>query len=319
MKSLITATAVSLALSIATAEAATKKRVSFESAGQTLAGDLFLPDSYQDGQTLPGVVITGAWTTVKEQMPATYAALLADRGYAALVFDFRGWGQSQGAIRYLEDPLRKIADINAAVDFLTARPEVDRARIAGLGICASAGYMSDAALQNVNIKALALVAPWLHDAAIVETVYGGEHQVAELIATSRRAAAGAEPVILEAASTENENAVMFQVPYYTEAGRGLIPEYDNRFNAASWEPWLTYDAIQTADRLHKPTLLVHADTAAIPQGAREFAARMGRNATVLWLDNVSQFDFYDKPDTVQTAADAVIKHFNRALDVRGQR
>ncbi len=290
-----------------------KVNVTFESAGQTLAGDLYLPDTFQEGDRLPGVVVTGAWMTVKEQMAGTYAAELADRGYAALAFDFRGWGQSPDSIRFLENPARKTEDIIAAVDFLATRPEVDSNRIAGLGVCASAGYMSDAALRNANIRSVALVAPWLHDAEIVDAVYGGEDGVAGLIAIGRNASEADEPVILEAASLTNESAVMYQAPYYTESDRGLIPEFDNQFNVASWEGWLTYDALQTADQLEKPTLLVHSEAAAIPQGAHEYARRMGENASEIWLDDVTQFDFYDRPDAVETSADAVSEHFERTL------
>ena len=294
-------------------EAAMKKTVTFESAGQTLAGDLYLPDDYQDGDKLPAVVVTGAWTTVKEQMAGTYAAELADRGYAALAFDFRGWGESPDSVRYLEDPVRKSEDIDAAVNFLASRPEVDAARIAGLGICASAGYMSDVALGNDRVRSLALVAPWLHDRQIVEDTYGGPESVAALIEAGRSAEASAEAVILEAASMTNENAVMYQAPYYTETDRGLIPEYDNKFNAASWEGWLTYDALVTADSLGKPTLLVHSEAAAIPQGAKEYARRMGDGATTIWLEDATQFDFYDQPATVAASADAVAEHFGRTL------
>ena len=294
-------------------ETATVKRVTFLSEGQTLVGDLYLPGDYSDGQKLPGVVVTGAWTTVKEQMAGTYAAAMAQRGYAALTFDFRGWGESQDTIRYLEDPQRKTADINAAVNYLATRPEVDNERIGGLGICASSGYMSDAAHANGQLKSLALVAPWLHNAPIVKAVYGGDEGMNRLVQASREAEQAAKPVILEAASTTNEKAVMYQVPYYTEEDRGLIPEYDNRFNVASWEGWLTYDAIQTADELAKPTFLVHSEAAAIPQGAREYARRMGRNIAELWLKNVTQFDFYDDPDAVKTAGDAVADHFGRTL------
>ena len=299
--------------SLAHSEAAIIKRVTFSSQGQTLVGDLYLPDDYSDGQKLPGVVVTGAWTTVKEQMAGTYAAAMANRGYAALTFDFRGWGQSQDAIQYLEDPQRKTADINAALDYLATRPEVDNERIGGLGICASSGYMSDAAYANSHIKSLALVAPWLHNAPIVKAVYGDDEGMNRLIQASRKAQQAPQPVILEAASMSNDKAVMYQVPYYTETDRGLIPEYDNKFNVASWEGWLTYDAIETADDLEKPTLLVHSEAAAIPQGAREYARRMGRNITELWLENVTQFDFYDDPNAVKTASDAVAAHFGQTL------
>ncbi|MEM7049598.1 MAG: nuclear transport factor 2 family protein [Acidobacteriota bacterium] len=295
-----------------------KKTVTFESHGQKLAGDLYLPESDAPGQSWPAVVVTGAWTTVKEQMAATYAAGLAERGFAALAFDFRGWGQSEGAERFVEDPELKTEDISAAAAFLASRPEVDSDHIVGLGICASSGYMSDAARQNAAIQAIALVAPWLHDAAIVEQVYGGSEGVDGLLRTARNAAAGEEPVVIEAASLTNESALMFEAPYYTEEDRGLIPEYDNRFDVRSWEPWLTYDGLHGADSLTKETLLVHSEAAAIPQGAKEFARRLGEHAETLWLKDVTQFDFYDQPQAVVTAIEAVVAHFRAALR-RGDR
>ncbi len=312
-KTLFSTLVLIFALLSTNGKAATIKHVTFKSQGQTLAGNLYLPDRYRDNQKLPGVIVTGAWTTVKEQMAGTYAAEMADRGYAALTFDFRGWGQSPDTIQYLENPKRKIEDIHAAVNYLATRPEVDATRLGGLGICASSGYMGDATLANTHIKSLALVAPWLHNADIVKVVYGGEEGVKRLIQVSRDAKQSSQPVILEAASMTNDKAVMYQAPYYTETDRGLISEYDNKFNAASWEGWLTYDAIQTAEQLKKPTLLVHSEVAAIPQGAQEYARRMGSHVTELWLDDVSQFDFYDAPGPITAASDAVAEHFNATL------
>lgn len=290
-----------------------KSNVIFQKNEKPLAGHLYLPDSYESGERLPGIVVTGAWTTVKEQMPTVYAAKLAKHGYAVLTFDFRGWGASPDDVSYLEDPKRKTEDILAAVTYLASRPEVDANRVGGFGICASSGYMSDAALQSEHIKSLALVAPWLHNAEIVKEVYGGEDGVSSLIEAGRKAAASPKPIYVEAASSTNEDALMYQAPYYSEKERGLIPEYDNKFNVASWEPWLTFDALKTARTLSKPTILVHSEAAAIPQGATEYAKRMGGKAKAIWLDGVTQFDFYDDAKAVQAATDAVAQHFNATL------
>ena len=59
---------------------------------------------------------------------------------------------------------------------------------------------------------------------------------------------------LEAASLTNDKAVMYQAPYYTETDRGLIPEYDSKFNVASWNGWLTYDALKTAEKKDEATI-----------------------------------------------------------------
>ena len=320
MKNLLLATAavVKLQLSLADdTEAAQVKQVNFESNNQNLVGNLYLPDDYQEGDKLPGVVVTGAWTTVKEQMPATYAEKMADRGYAVLAFDFRNWGESGGNERQLENPANKTQDIIAAANYLTTRPEVDENKIAGLGICASAGYMADAAVQSENIQAIALVAPWLHDRDIVNEVYGGEESVQSLIDTSRKAQtkyeATGELSLIPAASTTDENAVMYQAPYYTEPNRGMISEYVNEFNLASWEGWLTYDAIATADKLNKPVMIIHSEAAAIPQGAKEFYSRLSGEKDELWLADITQFDFYDNPEVVATASNIVAEYFEKNL------
>ncbi|NKL02003.1 alpha/beta fold hydrolase [Rhizobium leguminosarum bv. viciae] len=313
---LSTLSAIGLALLHSTAFAADieTRPVSFQNDGVTLAGTLHLPADYKPGQKRPGVLVTGAWTSIKEQMSGLYAKEMAKRGFVALAFDFRGWGQSGGDIRFKEDPAAKTDDIMAAADFMATLPEIDAGKIAGLGICASAGYMAAAASSNPDFTGISLVAPWLHDKEIVEQVYGGADGVSRLIVTSR-AAEEAErsgwPRVIVAASADDSTALMYQIPYYTEPTRGLIPQYDNKFNLASWEPWLTYDSVATGDRLDKPTLIVHSEAAAVPQGAHAFFSRLHGDASEIWLDGVTQFDFYDNPEDVTRAADAAAAHFER--------
>ena len=303
------------------ANAADPVRVSFESQGQTLVGALYLPEGANSAEGLPAVVVTGAWTTVKEQMPAIYAAELAERGYAALAFDFRGWGESEGAPRQLESPVRKTEDIVAAAAYLASRTDIDAARVGGLGICASAGYMVAAASMSEDIASVSLVAPWLHDADIVDAVYGGADSVAELIEAGRAAEAAfartGEEVMIEAASATNEAALMYQAAYYVDPERGAIAEYVNAFNLASWEGWLTFDALDVADHLTDPIAIIHSEAAAIPQGAHRFYERTGAPKRALWLDDVTQFDFYDQPEAVRRASDAAAAHFDETLRAQG--
>ena len=294
--------------------AAQSQRVIFESNGERLVGDLYLPDDYAVGNKLPAVVVTGAWTTVKEQMPARYAAELADRGFAALAFDFRGWGQSEGEPRQLEDPERKTEDIAAAAVYMSTLPQVDAGRLGGLGICASAGYMADASARSPHIRSLALVAPWLHDAEIVEATYGGAETVDGLIETGRDAQSKSK--MIEAASTTNSDSLMYQAPYYTDTDRGAIPEYVNRFNLASWEPWLTYDGVRLSSDINAagiPVTIVHSEAAAIPQGAHRFYDALTVPKSELWLDDVGQMDFYDQDTPVRLASERVSEHFAATL------
>ncbi len=315
MNHLLAGTALSIALITPSTEAAMKKRVTFASENQTLVGDLYLPGDYQAGDRLPGVIVSGSWTSVKEQMPGGYAARLADRGYAALAFDFRGWGESASGtplnLKYVEHPREKTKDIIAAANYLSSRPEVDNTRLATLGVCASAGYAIDAAHQSPAIAAVAVVAPWLHDAEVVQEVYG--ESIPALLNASREAQASGQPVYLEAASDSNENAVMYQAVYYTDPKRGAIAEYDNKFSTLSWQPWLEYDAIKTAAEITKPLLLVHSEDAAIPQGAKKFAARGGENVELIMLDGVTQFEFYDNEADMRSALEKVDDHYRASF------
>lgn len=276
--------------------------VAFENGDNTLKGTLYLPEGAEG--PIPAVIVTGAWTTVKEQMAGTYARELAARGIAGLAFDFTGWGESEGTPRFVEDPAVKTTDIEAAAEFLSTLNEIDSNRISGLGICASSGYMATAAADSDLFHKLAIVAPWFHTAEMAETVYGGPEAVAGMIAASE--AEGAAEQILLGASATDENSVMYQAPYYTEEHRGLIKEYDNKFSVASWKPWLTYDGVASADRLTKPTLLVGSASIALPAGAEAYEARTKAPLEKLWLgDDVTQFDFYDRKDAVKAASDAV--------------
>ncbi|MDP5238716.1 alpha/beta fold hydrolase [Uliginosibacterium sp. 31-16] len=282
------------------------QHVYFESNGAVLSGLLYQPER---AGPWPAAVVAGSWTSVKEQMPATYAQALASLGYAALCFDFRGWGASSGEPRYLEDPQRKIADIHAALGFMKARADIDTDNIALLGICASAGYMTHVAAQSDVPHALCLIAPWLHDRGIVLETYGGEAGVEALMSAARNAEAS-DGVVIEAASASNPGALMYQVPYYTEPGRGLIQQYDNLFDVRSWAPWLSFDGIAAAEGITIPSCIVHSKAAAIPHGVTRFVSRLPRFAQVAWLEDVSQFDFYDRPDVVAEATRMVVAHLD---------
>ncbi len=291
-------------------EDTTMKHIELNTQVGQLAANLYLPKGTKNA---PVVIVTGAWTTVKEQMPAVYAQALAERGYAALTFDFRGWGESKDQVMYLEDPARKTADIRAVIEAVSQLDGVDASRIGGLGICASAGYMLDAVAGNDKVKAAAVVAPWLHDKAMATEIYGGEESAKNLLAAAEEAAHSATPVYIEAASATNENALMFQAPYYTETDRGLIPEYDNQYNVASWTGWLNYDAQASAATQDKPVLMVASEAMALPAGVHRYIENAGSNVNAVWLYDINQFDFYDQPEAVKLAVDEVVEHFEANL------
>lgn len=302
------------------AEAAQVREVAFESQGETLVGNLYLPDDYVEGQELPGVVVTGSWTSVKEQMSGFYAEALADRGYAALAFDFRNFGESGGEIRALESPTLKIEDIQAAATFLPSLPEVADHSVGGVAICASAGYMAHAIANGAPFQSFVTVAAWLHDAETAKAIYTPE-RYDRLIEASQQAQAdyrATGTVQYTIAATNDEDvelaAMRWADPgfYYTNPERGAIPEYDNRFPVMAWEEWLTFDALAAADGIDVPYLMIHGDQMALPDNAKAFYAEVDSSKSKIWLDGL-QMDYYDQPDLVSNAADLVASHFEQTL------
>ncbi len=308
----VAAVAASMAASPALADITTRT-MTFENEGATLSGTLYLPTEAL-GEPSPIVLVTGAWTSVQEQMPRVYAREMAARGFAAFTFDFRGWGQSgdlANKVRYKEDPAAKVSDIRAALRFVATLPEVDATQINGLGICASSGYMVDAVSGNPLVNRVGLVAPWLQNDELVKAVYGGAEGVEQLISLSRAAKAKGGEIIAAAGPEGAEGVLMPIGGYYFDPKRGAIPEYDNKWNQASWEGWLTYHPADNPERLDKPLAVVHSEAAAIPQGLKSFVKGITGEATMQWLENVTQFDFYDNPEDVRRAADIIAMHFSK--------
>lgn len=131
------------------------ERLTFDADGVRLVGSLHLPDP--SPQILPGVVLTGPFTGVKEQVVGTYAARLAEAGFAALAFDHRGFGESAGR-RQHEDPAGKLADLRAGVAVLAAHPRIDGERLGLLGVCLGGGYAVRAAAFDPRVRAVAGIA-----------------------------------------------------------------------------------------------------------------------------------------------------------------
>ncbi|MBD2772599.1 alpha/beta hydrolase [Iningainema sp. BLCCT55] len=294
-------------------------RVTFPSSGETLVGNLYLPANYKAGDKLPVVVVTGAWMTIKEQMPATYAQKLSEQGFAAFTFDFRTFGESGGKLRGFESPTEKMKDIKNAVSFLQSVNAIDSNKIVGLGICASAGYMAQVTAEDGRIKSLITVAPWIHDPAIVSAVYGGEKAVEDKIKIGKAARKQFEKTgnaeVVPAASKTNPKAPMFgEIPYYTDSQRGAIPQWSNEFAVMSWAEWLTFNPMPQAKNINVPTLFIHSKKAAIPEGASQFFQKIPtNNKKFAWLDNRTQFDFYDQDATVKQSVSLIANHLKSAL------
>jgi len=91
---------------------------------------------------------------------AAEAKVLSDAGFGVLAFDWPGHGQSEGEIRWGELERRALA---GAVDWLSAQPTIDSARIGAFGFSMGGFIVAQAAARDVRLKVVAL-AGTPHDA-----------------------------------------------------------------------------------------------------------------------------------------------------------
>ncbi|HEY2549607.1 MAG TPA: alpha/beta hydrolase [Streptosporangiaceae bacterium] len=288
----------------------TTERLTFGSEDVVLAGQFRAADA---GPAQPGVVLTGPFTGVKEQVVGTYARLLTAAGFATLAFDHRGFGESGGRPGH-EDSQGKLADLRAAVTALAGRAEVDAARIGIVGVCLGGGYAVRAAAADPRIKAAAGVAGGYNSPAMmVQAMGAGPYRSALGAALSRY-----DEYMPAVAPDSGEAAMSGEEPYayYGSAARSFSPHWRNRVTRGSLHSLMTFDALGAADLLaDTPLLIVHGETDAYcsPELARALYERKQGDKEILWLDASQHIDLYDREPYVTQAAQATAGFLHRNL------
>jgi len=282
--------------------------------GLRLTGDLRVPapTDRHIQQTLPGLVFTGPFTGVRDQVTGLYAERLAAAGYVTLAFDHRNFGDSEGQPRRHEDPQGKLADLRSAVSFLRTHPSVDRERIGAIGICLGGGYALKFAAFDPRVKAFAGIAGAYNTPYAMRSGMGPDgyrQTLAQFTAAAENHDQGSELQYIPAVAAEGEAAMGGPEPFdYYGTARGASATWENSVTRASVRELVTVDNMIGADFLSPtPGLIVHGtqDAYCSPDGAREAWERMGEPKEITWLDTSLHIDLYDAEPYVTQAVDAV--------------
>ncbi len=134
-----------------------RKDIEFDAAGVTLRGWLYLPEGAP--KPAPAVVMAHGFSAVKEQHLDRFAEVFAEAGLAALVFDNRNFGASDGTPRQEIDPLSQLRDYRHAVTFARTLPEVDRERIGAWGTSFSGGHVLVLGATDRRVSCVVAQAP----------------------------------------------------------------------------------------------------------------------------------------------------------------
>lgn len=136
------------------------REIFFSAGGVRCAGDLYLPDSAGDARSACVVMAHGASGTKRLGLPR-YAQAFVARGLAALVFDYRNFGASDGQPRQVIDVAAQRDDYRAAIAYARAIPELDPKRVALWGTSLSGGHVLAVAADDPAIAAVVAQVPMI--------------------------------------------------------------------------------------------------------------------------------------------------------------
>jgi fermentation-respiration switch protein FrsA (DUF1100 family) len=242
-----------------------RKDVEFQSGGETVRAHLYLPEDAAGPH--PVVVMAGGWCYVRELVQPVYADQFAANGIAALVFDYRRLGASDGEPRQHIDPHDQLEDYRNAITWLSGLDEIDGDRLSVWGISYSGGHALIIGASDWRVKNVISIVPVVDGYVNMRRVHGttGFRRLEEAVRNDRvnRYATG-EYGYMAMSTTDVANELCtwpFPETYeaFTELKRTVAPAHEHRNTIASTELLMSYSVYPFIGRLlDTPTLMVLA-------------------------------------------------------------
>ncbi|MCP4674682.1 MAG: alpha/beta fold hydrolase [Deltaproteobacteria bacterium] len=126
--------------------------IGFDVDGKTINGRLYLPKDLT--KPVPCIVMNNGFGGTMDMGVEPFALRYVDAGMAALSYDYRHFGASQGEPRQLYSAQKQIADCMAAVEYARNRDEIDRSKICIWGTSSGGGYGLVVAARDKEIAAV---------------------------------------------------------------------------------------------------------------------------------------------------------------------
>jgi dienelactone hydrolase len=261
----------------------TRADASFESEGTRCAAWVYRPDG--DGPH-PCIVLGHGFSSVRDQRLDAYAERFAAAGMAAVAFDYRHFGDSDGEPRQLVDIERQLADWQAALEFARDLEGVDRERVALWGSSFSGGHVVEAAARDGGVAAVVSQVPFTDGLSALRA--GGARSALRLtvagLRDELRARRGREPFYLPAVGPPGSVAGMTR----PEAEPGFLgltgpdSSWVNRYTARVGLKLTGYRPYRKLPDTGCPVLVCIAERdQTTPPGPAAKAAERAPNATLL--------------------------------------
>ena len=282
---------------------------SFTSQGVRCAARVYRPI---DGRgPRPGVVMGHGFGGVRALGLYAYAERFAAAGYVVVVFDYRGFGESQGSPRQVLDVAMQLQDWRAALRFARTLPGADPQRVVAWGTSFGGGHVITLAGRGEPLAAIIAQVPHVSGpAAVRATGVRSALRLAPLALRDQVAAVrGRDPVYVEAVGLPGTTAVMTSPDAVSGldaqiAESGLAKgDYPQHVAARIALTIGRYSPTKHAAGVICPALVqIAAHDAVTPRAAAEKAAARMARSTVRVYD-CGHFEPYVQPYFATTVAD----------------
>jgi alpha-beta hydrolase superfamily lysophospholipase len=236
----------------------------------------------------PIVVMAHGLSGTRRDRLGPFAERFSAAGFAALVFDHRGFGDSSGEPDLFK-PSLQLEDWRAAISFARSLPAVDPERVATFGSSMGGGNALAAAAEDRRVAAAISQVPLL---SIVSQAHRASPRV-----TARMLLAAVRGDYLPAVGSPAEaafvNAPGAEAPWRRVVAIGEESRWRNRASSR-WLLGPPFRPIRHARRLHCPWLVCvgEADRVARP-GPAIRAARRAPLGELRTYPGIDHFDIYD--------------------------
>jgi fermentation-respiration switch protein FrsA (DUF1100 family) len=296
--------------------------VTFRSGEDRCAAWLYRPAAGEPGGQAPCLILGHGWSGVREQRLDAYAERFAAAGMAALVFDYRHFGASEGEPRHLLDIRRQLEDWRAAIAFARSLDGVDPDRVALWGTSFGGGHVVAVAADDPAIAAVVAQVPYMDGLRNLPRL--GIRHAFRLVADGLRdqigAALGRPPHMIASVGPPGSLAVM-TTPDADPGFHALDPPVSSWRNEAAARVCLrvtSYRPGKRAGEVRCPILFAIAEDDAItPPEFAEEAARRAPRSEVRRYAGTGHFDPYVGELFERVVADQV-DFLSRHLGLRGQ-
>jgi fermentation-respiration switch protein FrsA (DUF1100 family) len=223
-----------------------REDVEFHADGVALRGWLYTPD--RASGPAPTVVMAHGFSAVKEMYLDRFAEVFADAGLAALVYDNRNFGASDGEPRQEIDPWAQVRDYRTAITYAATRSEVDADRIGVWGSSYSGGHVLVVGAIDRRVKCVAcqvpLVSGHANFRALARADFIGAFQAqfdADRQARYRGEAPAMVPVVDEDPLAPSALPTADSYTWFTETHESRAPAWRNETTLRSVEMFTEYE------------------------------------------------------------------------------